>query len=113
MAIRLRMIDDLMRSHGRKHHLLQHKVGEYYFKKEKRKKPLLIREACNKIIHAKFILFDELQDGLITHLRPYISLSGTQEGKLWVADISVKSFVAGGLFMAVQYDEDLEVSSLH
>jgi hypothetical protein len=112
LAIRLRMIDDLMRSHGRKHRLLEHKVGEYYYEKEKRKKPLLIREACNKIIHAKSIVFDELQDGLITHLRPHINLSGTQERKPWVAAINVKPFVAAALFMAVQYDEDWEVSRL-
>lgn len=111
LAIRLRMIDDLMKSYGRDHHLPQHDVGEIENLEDGTRQPASIRDACNKIIHATSIKLEESSKDEFKHLQPMITISGVQHGKAWEASLDVKAFVRAALFMANKYDEDWEVSA--
>jgi len=58
---------------------------------------LTIREACNKIIHAKHINFD-LEEGInlgkYDYLNPFVYLYGDYQDKDWKAQIDINTFVA-------------------
>lgn len=111
IAIRLRMIDDAMRAHDRTHHLPPESVGELETSRNAARADMPLREACNKIIHAKSIRLEEAADAPGGHLTPAIKLSGEQNGTPWVATIDVKAFVKAAVFMATKYDEDWDVSA--
>lgn len=52
-----------------------------------------LREACNKIIHAKKVRFDVEKDGVQTYLNPFIYLYGEhQNGKTWRATLDIVAF---------------------
>jgi hypothetical protein len=71
-------------------------------------KPLTVRDACNKIIHASDIVDDvvwpnpELNpDQVGIYIRPFVYLYGTHKGQDWRAKLSVIDFAqrAAGLFL--------------
>jgi hypothetical protein len=51
-----------------------------------------IREACNKLIHAKTVRFDVEELGVQRYLNPMIYLYGTLQGKHWRAQLDVIKF---------------------
>ena len=51
-----------------------------------------LREACNKIIHAKKVRGDVEEDGGQTYLNPLIYLYGEQNGKSWRAALDIVAF---------------------
>ncbi|MDO9468160.1 MAG: hypothetical protein Q7J36_12745 [Thiobacillus sp.] len=53
---------------------------------------LNLREACNKIIHAKKIRFDVEEDAGQSYLNPFIYLYGEQNGKSWKATLDIVAF---------------------
>jgi hypothetical protein len=53
---------------------------------------LEIREACNKLIHAKTVRFDVEELGVQRYLNPTIYLYGTLQGKDWRAQLDVIKF---------------------
>ena len=71
-------------------------------------KPLTVRDACNKIIHASNIVDDvvwpnrELNpDQVGMYIRPFVYLDGTHQGQDWRAKLSIIDFAqrAAGLFL--------------
>lgn len=52
-----------------------------------------LRDACNKVIHARKVDFDmsSAENGL-SYLNPYIFLEGTESGKPWVTSLDVVKF---------------------
>ncbi|MEO6696721.1 MAG: hypothetical protein ABIN45_01825 [Gammaproteobacteria bacterium] len=53
---------------------------------------LSLREACNKIIHAKRIRFDVEDDAGQSFMNPIIYLYGEQNGKNWKASLDIVAF---------------------
>jgi len=53
---------------------------------------LNLRDACNKIIHAKKVRFDVGEDAGQSYLNPFIYLYGEQNGKSWKATIDIIAF---------------------
>ena len=60
---------------------------------------LMLREACNKIIHATKVHYnvvdpdpDHNPDQIGVYLRPYLHLYGTKDGHDWKADLSIIDF---------------------
>jgi len=51
-----------------------------------------IREACNKIIHAKKVRFDVEECGDQRYLNPIIYLYGSQQARRWRAELDVIKF---------------------
>ena len=51
-----------------------------------------LREACNKIIHAKRVRLDIEQNGEQPYLNPLIYLYGEHKGKCWRATVDVIAF---------------------
>lgn len=68
--------------------------------KPRRREDLSLREACNKIIHAKHFKFDikklKVRDGeytgTVTALRPYIHLYGEKQDVSWKATLNIVEF---------------------
>ena len=68
----------------------------------RKSKPLSLRDACNKIIHARKFNFDvrkiRIRDGHITRiqhaLNPVMHLYGEQDGVHWKATLDILGFVA-------------------
>jgi hypothetical protein len=65
--------------------------------------PLMLREACNKIIHATKIHDDLVipyrrynPDEAESYIRPFLYLYGTKDGKDWRAKLSMVDFVRSG-----------------
>jgi hypothetical protein len=54
---------------------------------------LSLREACNKIIHAKKVHFDTSEINLNHYLNPTIYLYGSHKGKEWKAVLDIERFV--------------------
>ena len=84
-------------------HLQSKNCGKLYgsWSKQKRKKPeiLTLREACNKIIHAKDCQFDASKtdpnrEGI--YLRPFLFLYGKKHKQGWRAKLSIAEFVKWG-----------------
>ncbi len=53
---------------------------------------LSLREACNKIIHAKKIFFDREEEASQLYLKPTIHLYGEQKEKHWKATLDIVAF---------------------
>jgi hypothetical protein len=51
-----------------------------------------LREACNKIIHAKKVRGDVEEENGQTYLNPFIYLYGEQNGKSWKATLDIVAF---------------------
>ncbi len=111
VAVQLRMMDDAMKSHGRSHHIPSFCVGVLRNESGQAQDQLDIREACNKIIHAKSIRIFETVEGGAEHLAQTIYLGGTKGDKAWNAEIEIEHFLRAALFVSNRYDEDWEVSA--
>jgi len=63
--------------------------------------PLHLREACNKIIHAKLINFDVIgrPHAHDRHLDPVVYLCGEQRGAPWKAQLDIVKWVEFGYTM--------------
>lgn len=62
-----------------------------------------LREACNKIIHAKKVRFDVEKDGEQTYLNPFIYLYGEQNGKSWKATLDIVAFSKEYVSLVYEY----------
>lgn len=90
LAVTARVIDD------RQGHVLE-RVGSNCGKLKKNidehdDEILSLREACNKIIHAKKIHFDLEEDAGQSYLNPFIYLYGDHNGKSWKATLDIVAF---------------------
>ena len=113
LAIKLRMIDDLMKSHKKTDYITQtNKTG--ILKEGQNKKDLTIREACNKIIHATGIefKFKYSQHGSkkIRYLDSEIILHGKKGGTSWEASLKIFQFINLALSLCIAYDECWDIS---
>ena len=73
-------------------------------------KPLTVRDACNKIIHAKDVVDDIVipdrrhnPDELGVYLKPFVYLYGTQNKKHWRAKLSILEFVPRAALVFLDY----------
>jgi hypothetical protein len=112
IAIKLRMIDDLMKAHNKKNHISNNDdVGFLKSKNGKKKEILSIREACNKIIHAQSLQFvyGKTKDKM-SYLKPRIHFTGEKNEKDWKATIDILKFVENAVNISNVYDETWDVS---
>ena len=110
IAIKLRMIDYLMKDHNRENHLPNDdNVG--FIKTNNCKNILSIREACNKIIHARSLKFvyRKTKDKM-TYLKPIVYFSGQKNKKDWKASIDIFKFAEIAVYVSNEYDEIWDVS---
>jgi len=90
LAITARVIDD---REGRTLEKLGSRCGQIEnFSKEEDIQDLNLREACNKIIHAKKIRFDRDGGDVDYHFNPTIYLYGEQRGVPWKATLEIVEF---------------------
>lgn len=90
LAITARVIDD---REGRVFELIGSNCGQ--IEKDVRTgdvEILDLREACNKIIHAKKVRGDIGKEGEHSYLNPFIYLHGEQNGKIWKANLDIIAF---------------------
>jgi hypothetical protein len=104
ISIQLRMIDDLMKDHDRSGYLPNKAIGNIKFLNKNSTIDASIRDACNKIIHAKAL-------NIITSDNPQIVLRGydPQNGD-WETIVFVLKFIESALDLVKSYDEDWDVS---
>jgi len=100
VALRVRF-DEIIRDRVLRQELNSAHCGKLYPKWPGRKtEPLTLREACNKIIHAKQIRFDTVipdarhnpDEAGVYISRPYLYLYGTKDGVPWRAVLSIIEF---------------------
>jgi hypothetical protein len=104
ISIQLRMIDDLMKNYGRKNYIPSKKIGTIKYNGKTRSKKMSIRDACNKIIHAKSLT-------IITQ-KTKVNLTGSEPNKgEWSAKLSIIDYVESALDLIKSYDEDWDVSA--
>lgn len=114
LAIKLRMVDDLMKSHKKigYTHFPKNKVG--VIKEGNKKNDLTIREACNKIIHANNIIFkfkySQHGSKKIRYLAPEIVFHGKKGKTSWEAIVKILQLVNLALELCIVYDESWDVS---
>ena len=91
LAITARVIDD---REGRVYELVSRSCGKLIKNtRAKTEEELPLREACNKIIHAKKIRIDtEVDERGQPYFEPYIYIYGDQGGTEWKAVIDVIEF---------------------
>jgi hypothetical protein len=102
-AITLRMIDDRIPKNDEIHEeIKKYVVGRLWDSPQSKKSvPLTLREACNKVIHAKVlncVMSSKRASGNI-YLRPFVCLYGEQRGKKkkeWKAKIEIEKWVDCG-----------------
>ncbi len=99
IAIQVRMIDDLMKSRDKTHHVPEFTVGEITSQKNSE---LTIRESCNKIIHAISIEIKANEAVLI----------GQHYKSEWAVKINIKDFIKAALFVVNRFEEDWDVSAI-
>jgi hypothetical protein len=105
-SVLIRMKDDLfVRQHGIAAQTQTNIVGTLCAPIESAPAPLNLREACNKVIHAKHINFDVFDDGKLEtygapqHLQPRVFLYGDFRGEQWRAELDVVAWVRFGYSM--------------
>ena len=108
IAIKIRMIDDLMSAHGRKSYLPVESVVDIECEGEITHDNL--REACNKIIHATSLNFqhDSSHDEALI---PKMILRGTKGKNKWIARLDIIPFTRAACELCNTYDEDWTVSA--
>lgn len=106
IAIKLRMIDDLMQSHGRKNYMPGNPV--VHVARDGDEKADNIREACNRIIHATSLEY--VRDSHTRALETDIVLRGDGSNGNWEATLHIPLFVEAACQMCLVYDEDWDVS---
>lgn len=105
IAIQLRMIDDLMKNYGRSNYIPTKVTGTIQFTKEPEALEMSLRDACNRVIHAKSL-------SIVTETTAEVSLAG-RDGKRgdWSAVLGVMPFLESALDLIKAYDEDWDVSA--
>jgi hypothetical protein len=63
---------------------------------KRKQAPLPLREACNKIIHAKDMAGDVAKSYLHTHVLPHVYLYGEKTGGRWRAKLSIVDYAKFG-----------------
>ena len=112
-AIKLRMIDDVFKNTHNTPRLPFSTVGTLTTTAA-REDGLKLREACNKIIHAKKYLpqnepTDEHEN--YQFYVPTIILEGDINGSGWSVILDLEKYVCNGLSLLKYYDEDWELKS--
>ena len=105
IAIKVRMIDDLMKSYNRTSYLPTDEFVNVSCPGKTAQGG--IREACNKIIHAGALVYQESSDRA---LLDKITLRGDKGTQDWIAQFSIISFIRATCELCRKYDEDGEVS---
>lgn len=106
ISIQLRMIDDLMKDYGRKNYIPLKKVGIVKYNSKNKSKKMSIRDACNKIIHAKSLI--------IISEKNKINLTGIDPNKAdWSATLLIIDYIESALNLIKSYSEDWEISAYH
>jgi len=104
ISIQLRMIDDLMKDYGRRNYIPSKKIGTIKYYGKTNSKKMSIRDACNKVIHAKLLT-------IVPH-KARVILKGTESNEdEWSANISVIAYIESALDLIKSYDEDWDVSA--
>ena len=114
LAIKLRMIDDLMKSHKKTGYIRSPKNKVGIIEEGNKKSDLTIREACNKIIHANKIEFkfkyNQHGSKKIRYLAPEIILHGKKGKTSWEATVKILQLVSLASELCIAYDESWDVS---
>ena len=97
VAVQLRMIDDVLMQKRRGREFAEGIVGRL-----DEAGILSLREACNKIIHAREI---EIQ----LPAKPQIVLHGRKGSQAWKAELDILDFVRNAMSLVVAYDEDWDL----
>lgn len=97
VAVQLRMIDDSLMQNSRTRESAQTIVGRL-----NETDILSLREACNKIIHAR-----EIQ--ILLPAKPGIVLHGKKGSESWKAEFDILGFVRNAMKLVVCYDEDWDI----
>ena len=99
-AVLIRIKDDVFqRQHGISAETTKDIVGTlFHWCRHVDSRELNLREACNKIVHAKQMNFDVVQDqGWDSrHLMPTVHLYGERNGVCWKAELDVVRWVEHG-----------------
>jgi hypothetical protein len=112
IAIKIRMIDDLMKAHRKNDHIpYKNDVGFLIAKEGQKKEILEIREACNKIIHTRSLKFVYAKTkNNLQYLKPKIHFFGEKNNDTWKATIDIIKFVEHAVNISNVYDETWDVS---
>jgi len=101
LAITARIIDD---REDRVFELLGSNCGEFQRDIQKSDTEVLdLREACNKIIHAKKVRGDIDEINGQTYLNPFMYLYGEQGSKHWKAKLDIVSFAKEYVTLVINY----------
>ena len=116
-AVTVRMLDDMAGQHvvG-----VDFSVGD--IDEGSGRKPLTLREACNKIVHATHVEFDlgggattfidkagEEVTECIVYLRPTsVELRGTRANQSWSAELQVYAFIKAATMVTYRYEAALD-----
>ncbi|MBC2733029.1 MAG: hypothetical protein HF981_01605 [Desulfobacteraceae bacterium] len=112
IAIKIRMIDDIMRQYDTNiYDHIDNNVGFLKIKSDKKKYNLSVREACNKIIHAKSLTFNyNATKDKIEYLKPIVNFIGKKNKNHWKATIDIYKFVEQAVYFSNEYDENWSIS---
>ncbi len=106
ISIQLRMIDDLMKNHDRRDYIPATETGMIEYENPIDSKKMSLRDACNKVIHAKSLsIFTEDDDH-----RVVLEGDETKKGE-WKATIFIIPYLDSALNLIKSYDEDWDVSA--
>jgi len=109
IAVRLRMIDDLLNiNHEKQINGETNDVGTLTKGTDKAEEVLTIRDACNKIIHAALIEYSsdriEVRDKKKSYLKAELFLYDRGDKSGWKAKIDIIKFVKVGTHVCEVYD---------
>lgn len=104
ISIQLRIIDDLMKNYGRRNYIPSKKIGTIKYYGKTNSKKMSIRDACNKVIHAKLLT-------IVPH-KAKVILKGIESNEdEWSANLSVIAYIESALDLIKSYDEAWDVSA--
>jgi len=103
-AIKIRIIDDKFRNAKFQVTLEAGEIGEFLDEKDIPTNEILdLREACNKIVHARKFEIQESVGG--HHLEPTIILEGIHGRKHWKVELDIQKYVRAGLTFINVYEQ--------
>ena len=94
IAVQLRMMDDILKQNSR-----AREFGETVIGRLNETDALSLREACNKVIHAR-----EIEIPL--PIKPEIVLHGKKGGEVWRAEFKIFDFARSAMNLVAFYDEN-------
>lgn len=108
-AVKLRLIDDLFKDAGKSTSKSTSGVGTLTKSCNENPQSLSLREACNKIIHAKEFLPQSkvarvIEDFEDREYLPSIKFTGEKDGKTWSATIDLEKYCAYALSVLDDYN---------